>query len=91
MEQQKVHTGDERKSDQNDAHQRGVSVVQPVLRQTAEMQQLQNAVEAEIWIIKVFPDQNHNDARHQHRDDKQRLDDAGEFLMPDVIQNQRGQ
>ena len=55
------------------------------------MQQLQNAVEAEIWIIKVFPDQNHNDARHQHRDDKQRLDDAGEFLMPDVIQNQRGQ
>ena len=55
------------------------------------MQQLQNAVEAEIRIIKVFPDQNHNDARHQHRDDKQRLDDAGEFLMPDVIQNQRGQ
>ena len=55
------------------------------------MQQLQNAVETEIRIIKVFPDQNHNDARHQHRDDKQRLDDAGELLMPDVIQNQRGQ
>ena len=55
------------------------------------MQQLQNAVETEIRIIKVFPDQNHNDARHQHRDDEQRLDDAGELFMPDMIQNQRGQ
>ena len=31
------------------------------------MQQLQNAVETEIRIIKVFPDQNHNDARQKRK------------------------
>ena len=89
MEQQEIHTRYERESKQNDAPQRGRSVVQPVMCQRTEVQKLQNAVKAEIRVVEKFPDQDRHNRRHEHRQHKGCFDHAGNFFSPNIVQKQR--